>query len=237
MFKQNIFLYTRTKWRPIALIYLIYWTDSSGVLIYGVPSVKIQYSKRVLQQTKCKLNCMQNHMITRHIYITFILNRIYINNIQLSFWSTKLCIQSKTKETSKSVTIKAGRKTCDIYQWCAVFIIFFSSVECFCRNIPFVWVNLLCLQTRRSPNVMGIRWHLKAITIREVLQANCTLIKQDLHCKKSSPQYKLSQKKKKWHRFLTWGLQSKVLCWTLLQSRIQKASKSSEILICIVVDF
>lgn len=170
MFKQNIFLYTRTKWRPIALIYLIYWTDSSGVLIYRVPSVKIQYSKRVLQQTKCKLNCMQNHMITRHIYITFILNRIYINNIQLSFWRTKLCIQSKTKETSKSVTIKAGRKKCDIYQWCAVlFSFFFPSVECFCRNIPFVWVNLLCQQTRRSPNVMGICWHLKAITIREVL--------------------------------------------------------------------
>lgn len=36
--------------------------------------------------------------------------------------------------------------------------------------------------------------------------------------------------------FPTWGLQNKVLCWTVLQSRIQKASKSSAILICIVVD-
>lgn len=54
VFKQNIFHYTRTKWRPIALIYLTYLTDSSGVLIYRVPSVKIQYSKRALQQTKCK---------------------------------------------------------------------------------------------------------------------------------------------------------------------------------------
>lgn len=187
---------------------------------------------------------MQNRIITIHIYIylfiTFILNRIHINNIQLSFWSTKLCIQSKTKETSKSVTIKAGRKKCDIDQWCTVFFFllffFFVTVDFyfFCRNIPFVWVNLLCQHTHSGPNVMGIRWHLKAITIREVLQANCTLIKQELHYNKSSPQYKLSPPK--WHRCLTWGLQSKVLCWTLLQSRIQKASKSSEILICIVKD-
>lgn len=123
IFKQNIFLYTRTKWRSKALIYLIYLTDSSGVLIYRVPSVvKIQYRKRVLQQTKCKLNCMQNHVITIHIY-HFILNRIHINNIQLSFWNTKLCIQSRTKETPKSVTIKAGRRKCDTYQWCALFFL------------------------------------------------------------------------------------------------------------------
>lgn len=35
----------------------------------------------------------------------------------------------------------------------------------------YVWVILLCQQTHRSPNVMGIRWHLKAITIREDLRA------------------------------------------------------------------
>lgn len=114
---------------------------------------------------------------------------------------------------------------------CCVLFVF---VECFSRNIPFVWVNLLCQQTHRSPNVMGIRWHLKAITIREVLQANCTLIKQDLHYK-SSPQYKL-RRKKNGTVFSLEDCRVKVLCWTLLQSRIEKASKSSEILICIVVD-
>lgn len=55
----------------------------------------------------------------KYIYITFILNRININNIQLSFWNTKLCIQSKMKKISTSVTIKAWRrkkKISDIYQ-------------------------------------------------------------------------------------------------------------------------
>lgn len=46
----------------------------------------------------------------KYIYITFILNRININNIQLSFWNTKLCIQSKMKKISTSVTIKAWRR-------------------------------------------------------------------------------------------------------------------------------
>lgn len=36
---------------------------------------------------------------------------------------------------------------------------------------------------------MGYAGTLKVITIRKVLQANCTSIKQDLHCNKSSPQF------------------------------------------------
>lgn len=47
VFKQKYFSLHQNKMK--ALIYLIYLTDSSGVLIYRVPSVKIQYSKRVLQ--------------------------------------------------------------------------------------------------------------------------------------------------------------------------------------------
>lgn len=98
------FLYTRTKSRPTALE-----LNEQQWSFYRVPSVKIQYSKRVLQQTEWKSNCMQTHLVTIYI-ITFIFNRIHIRNIQLSFWNTKWCIQSKTKETSKSLVIKGGRK-------------------------------------------------------------------------------------------------------------------------------
>lgn len=56
-FKQNIFHYTRTKWRPIALIYLTYLTDSSEVWIYRVPSVKdtVQQEGATTNQLQIKL--------------------------------------------------------------------------------------------------------------------------------------------------------------------------------------
>lgn len=58
------------------------------------------------------------------------------------------------------------------------------------------------------------------------------------HKNKQKPQSVLKFKKTKkqkqqWHRCLASGLQSKVLCWTRLQSRIQKASEPSEVLIAL----
>lgn len=55
----------------------------------------------------------------KYIYITFILNRININNIQLSFWNTKLCIQSKMKKNfhvCDHKSMKKKKKISDIYQ-------------------------------------------------------------------------------------------------------------------------
>lgn len=74
----------------------------------------------------------------------------------------------------------------------------------------------LCQKAHRIP-AAGT----SAVTTRDVLQAHCTWMKQDLHYDKSSPQ--LSQKIAP---FLL-NLQTKVLCRTLLE----KASKSSAILI------
>lgn len=46
-------------------------------------------------------------------------------------------------------------------------------------------------------------------------------------------QSSIKRKPKKTAPSFTWGLQNKVLCWAVLQSRIQKAPKYPEFLICI----
>lgn len=72
-----------------------------------------------------------------HIH-TFVLNRITINNIQTSFWITKLCIQRKMKKIPNCDSKE--KKKSDIYRD-VPFSVF--TVECFCRNIP--WFGFISL--------------------------------------------------------------------------------------------
>lgn len=90
-----------------------------------------------VQQEGATTNQMQIKLYAEsydnNTYISLLLYRININNIQLSFWNTKLCIQSKMKEIFKVCDGKAWRKSVtSISDVLFSFLFpFFATVECF----------------------------------------------------------------------------------------------------------
>lgn len=84
-----------------------------------------------VQQEGATTNQMQIKLYAEsydnNTYISLLLYRININNIQLSFWNTKLCIQSKMKEIFKVCDGKAWRKSVT-----SISDFFFVSFFCHC---------------------------------------------------------------------------------------------------------
>lgn len=108
--------------------------------------------QRALRLTKS--NCVQIPMITIHIHYISLLYWIELISTAFNsaFGTPKGCIQWDEQSLWQK---KMKKKSSDIDQCGSSFLLLLSNVECFCRNIPSFWVNLLCRKTHRSPRV---RW-------------------------------------------------------------------------------
>lgn len=152
--------------------------------VQRVPSVKLQYSKRVLRQTKGKLNRLQ---ITIHLYTTYILNRI----ISTTFISACGILNYAFKSKMKKVEATTNWSISD------VLLSFFFTVECFFFFLLFFLeiYHLLgkfnCATKHRDPNVMGYVGTWKP-SLSETFRKQIVL-QYDSH-RKCGPKYKLGQK-------------------------------------------
>lgn len=121
-------------------------------------STRVSQCQDTVQQEGATTNQMQikpyAESYDNNTYISLLYwIRIHINNIQLSFWNTKLCIQRRMKEVCdrKSMKKKVWHQSvmccfllffhCGMSFFVVVFIhlfIFFVEIH------HYVWVNLLC---------------------------------------------------------------------------------------------
>lgn len=128
-----------------------------------------------LQSSQCQDTVQQEGATTNQMQIklyaesydnnTYISLLYWIELISTTFNSAfgilKYAFKVRWRKISKVCDCKSMKEK-SVTSISDVLFFFFSLWNVFfflnfplCRNIPFVWVNLLCQRTRRSPNVMG----------------------------------------------------------------------------------